>query len=683
VRKTARSLVRILARTFAGVAIIVAVPAATRAADPAAAGATGNALVDSSGSDHAPTPADTVLVVLPAVVVSGEPPVVAASGRTELGPAELARLDAPSLAAVGSALPSTRVAVNSRGDALPMVRGAPERHVQTYLDGIPLNVPWDERVDLETVPAIAVGAAVGTRGPVTLLDGPGTLAGSLRLLPAVLTGEGSATTVRAAGGGDGLGRAEARHLLRAGSWSVLGAASRQTRDSWPLPEDGPARESSDLEQWSLLMRGSRRVRDGGQLSLIATGWTGAKGVPAEMQVSADDARYWRYPVRERALVGAALTLPLDERGDWDLGAAASADFFHQEIDPRGPGGWGAPLEAGQSFEKNWDRTGYGRLRLGRSVGDHGTLVLQGSARYTHHRESLEAGGPILAYAQWLSSLACEVETRPGPPWTVRAGLGWDHAATPESGDKPGNPAGDAVAVDLRVARDLGPQAGAYVALGRRSRYPSLRETYSGALGRFAPNFGLRPERNDQVEIGARLDAAATSLSVAAFYGRLSDGIERIVLPDGRYQRVNRGEIRVPGVELIGAWRPLAGVEVRLQHTILDARVHGGGAEGPAEDRAAYLSLAGIAWERAVGPGALVEARATGPRWSADTTSESGLRRLPAGVVWSLRLAWTFGASQAPLGLHVRVDNVFDQRVDDQTGLPGPGRVVSGGAEFSL
>jgi len=633
-------------------------------------------------ADAATVPPDTLLGDLPALVVSGESAAAVAADRTLLDPPQLARLDAPSLAALGSALPSTRVAVNSRGDALPMVRGAPERHVQTYLDGIPLNVPWDERVDLETVPAVAVGLLAGTRGPATLLDGPGALAGSVRLLPPAPTDRPS-TTLRGAGGTGGLGRAEALHQRPAGAWHLLGAGAWQMRDAWPLPDGDGDRENSDLEQWSLLLRGARRVRGDGQLSLLATGWTAEKGVPTELHLDPADARYWRYPVRERALFGAVLTLPLDARGDWDLGAAASADYFHQEIDPRGPDGWGAPEEVGQEFEKNWDRTGYGRLRLSRYVGSRATVALQGSARYTHHRESLEVGGPVLAYAQWLASLALEGEVRLGEPWTLRAGAGWDHTATPESGDKPGNPTDQAPALNLRLTRDLGPRTGVYAAAGRRSRFPSLRELYSGALGRFAPNPDLAPERQDQVEVGALAGGATWDLDVAAFYGRLADGIERIVLEDHRYQRVNRGEIRVPGVELIGAWRPRSDLAVRAQHTILDARVHDGGEERPAEDRAAYLSLLGVDWQRPVGPGAMVEARVTGPRWSADTTSDSGLRRLPAGVVWNLRLSWALRAGATPLAVHVRVDNLFDQRVDDQTGLPAPGRVLSGGIECAL
>ena len=238
-----------------------------------------------------------------------------------------------------------------------------------------------------------------------------------------------------------------------------------------------------------------------------------------------------------------------------------------------------------------------------------------------------------------------------------------------------------------MVRDLGTRTGVYLGASRRSRFPSLRETYSGALGRFVPNPGLEPEQQDQVEVGATAAADAWSLEGAAFYGRLSGGIERQAIEGSdQFERVNRSEIITPGVEVAATWTPHADLEARLQHTILDARVQDGGSERPAEDRPGYLSLVGVSWQRWSGPGAALEAQVTGPRWSADSTAADGLRHLPAGVTWNLRLSWDWvdvPGSTSDVELHLRVDNLFDQRVDYQTGLPEPGRTVSGGLALTL
>ncbi|MBE0565802.1 MAG: TonB-dependent receptor, partial [Krumholzibacteria bacterium] len=475
------------------------------------------------------------------------------------------------------------------------------------------------------------------------------------------------------------------HQRRLGDWSTMAAGSWRRRDALPRPGGGEL-PNSDLEQSALLLRGGRPVRGVGHLGLLATAWTAEKGVPPEQHLG-DQARFWRYPVRERALFGAALDLPLDRAGGWDLGAALSADFFRQEIDPRGPDGWDEPLRDGQAYEVNRDRTGYGRLRLARWLGDRAKLAVQGSARYTNHRESVVVGGPEQTYAQWLTALAAEFEAVPADRWTLRGGLGRDHGATPEAGDKEPSPAKNAVALNLRVVRDVGERSGVYAGASRRSRFPSLRETYSGALGRFIPNPDLGPERQDQVEVGAITAAGAWSLEGAAFHGRITGGIERQAIPGtDRFERVNRSEIRTPGIEVMGGWTPRGAVAVRLQHTILAARVKDQGVERPAEDRPDYMSLVGVSWQPLTGPGAALEARVTGPRWSADTTAPDGLRRLPAGVTWNLRLSWSWRSvpgSDTDVDLHLRVDNLFDQRVDSQTGLPEAGRTVSGGIGLTL
>ncbi|MEN8007926.1 MAG: TonB-dependent receptor [Candidatus Krumholzibacteriota bacterium] len=638
---------------------------------------------------------DTTVTDLGDMVVSGQADEAPSPDKTKIDTPAIKVQDPGSLADLGGLIPSARVATNSRGDSHLMIRGAPERHVQIFLDDIPLNLPWDERVDLQTIPITGAGRIEGTRGMTTLLDGPGVLAGSARILPPDPHHPPRRTSAGLRFGQYGLTVADLQHQDLLGSWDVLAAAGWQDRDAWPLPGDAQSttgekrRENSDLSQYSLLLRGSRSVARTGRLNLLATGWSAEKGVPPELHLG-DDARFWRYPVRKRGLMGASLDLPLGREGLWDLKAALSADFFEQEIDPRGPDGWDQPLEAGQDYEKNWDRTGYGKVQLDRWVGESAQVTAQAVARYTHHRESLLVGGPVEAYAQWLTSLVVQGEVQPSDRWVLQAGLGWDHAATPESGDKAANDSDNAPAVNLRALRRLGDQSRIYAAASRRSRFPSLRELYSGALGRFVPNPGLKPEQQDLYEIGAATDHPAWGLEAAVFLNHLHDGIEKVKFdgPDKQFQRVNRSEIRVPGVELVGYWNAAGDLTVNLQHTVMSARVEEDGAfDRPAEDRPDYLSRLGLNWSRTTGPGALVEAVVTGPRWSADSSGASAatgdLKRLPAGVTWNLRLSWRIDGSRNRTEAHLRLDNLFDQLVAYQVGLPGPGRVLSGGVSVDF
>jgi iron complex outermembrane receptor protein len=642
----------------------------------------GQSGAESALSDSLASPYEEMLVSAEAAPPPGP-------GRTRVETPEIAMRDPGTLADLGAVLPSVRVSTNSRGESTLMIRGAPERHVQVFLDGIPLNLPWDERVDLESIPITGVGRLEGRRGLPSLLDGPGVLAGSVRILPPQIEGRDRSARLGLSIGSQAMVRASLSGQRRSGPWNLLAAGGWHSRDAFPLPGTGDPRFNSDRQQMSLLLRGSRPVAGRGRLNLLASAWGSEKGVPPETHLG-QDARFWRYPLRGRALAGGSLALPLGD-GAWDLNTMLAVDFFRQEIDPRGPDGWDQPLENGQDYEKDFDRTGHLAAGLTRWLGPDTRLSLQTNLRYTQHRESLTVGGGVNSYSQNLAAVVLEAEHGTDAGWNLRGGVGLDQAATPESGDKPGADAFTAEALNLRLARRLDGKNEVYLAASRRSRFPSLRELYSGALGRFVPNPGLAPERQDLLETGFTLLGSGWQVSGAAFLQYLKDGIEKEALPatDGQFMRVNRTTIRVPGLELNGSWRWRPQLDVFAQHTVLAARVETAtGFDRPAEDRPDYLSRLGISWHTFSGPGALLEAVVTGARWSADSTSDTGLTRLPAAVSWNARLSWRWEVGTRADGLaaeveaFLRADNLFDQAAHYQVGLPEPGRVVSCGASVS-
>src|SRR5690606_30151584 len=146
--------------------------------------------------------------------------------------------------------------------------------------------------------------------------------------------------------------------------------------------------------------------------------------------------------------------------------------------------------------------------------------------------------------------------------------------TPETGDKP--------AQDALV--DYGLTAGAVYrlaegwalsgALGRKTRFPTLRELFGEALDRFAINPDLRPESSVLAELGVRREGEVLSGEATAFLNRTDDTLDQRRLEDGRRQRVNLGGSRVLGVELVGALRPLRHVRLDGHLAVMDVRGYG-------------------------------------------------------------------------------------------------------------
>ncbi len=60
-------------------------------------------------------------------------------------------------------VPGLHVQTNSRGETLAYMRGAGERQTEYLLDGVPMNIPWDNRFDLGALPAAVVGSVTAVR----------------------------------------------------------------------------------------------------------------------------------------------------------------------------------------------------------------------------------------------------------------------------------------------------------------------------------------------------------------------------------------------------------------------------------------------------------------------------------------------------------------------------------------
>jgi iron complex outermembrane receptor protein len=649
-----------------------------------------------SGTATASAAPDSTHELAP-LVVSGSWVQTAAPDQVRLDEAALTTRGSWSVAEIGPLLPATQLIVNSRGENQFMVRGAPERHLRLFLDGIPLVLPWDERADLSLLPTHAIGSVHATRGVSSALDDPNTLAGTVRLAPRQRLHDGRTWRLGFQMGDSRL--AEGRLLFenKQGTWDVLAALAHRRRDAFLVPADyappsnqvdGRERTNSDFEQTALLLRLERSLGRDGRLSFLCQGSDGAKGIPPETHLGSD-ARFWRYPLQRRALFGLGLDLPLTGDGGWKLDANASLDLFQQEIRKYDDVSYtGPPLAPGVPYEKGQSQTGYARVRLTQWLPAGLRWSLQGVGRYTRHRESLEVAGPELTYAQSLYGLVGELATEFNSGWELRCGGGYELAATPETGDKPAKDSSAAPVVHVYVARELGQQFQLHVTASHRRRFPSLRELYSGSLGRFVPNPDLRPERQYLFEMGGVLHNGSYELGVTAFTSYLDAAIEKVVLPGSpaQFQRRNVGQLRSRGVECVAGLRPSRSFELALHTTVLQARRREEGCYcGRAEDRPDYLASLAVTLRPVSSLSLRGECEAIGPRYSADlTNTDTGLSRLPAQVQYHLRAGlWRGGLLNTGVDgeIFLRLHNVLDQQVDSQVGLIQPGRMILVGIDL--
>jgi len=613
---------------------------------------------------------------------------------------------APTLEQVLREMPLVQIRRNSRGEAQPALRGGRDRQIAVLVDGVPITLGWDARTDLSVIPLTAVQNLNLIRGLSSVLHGPNVLGGVVEL--DVARGAKRQRPPRPFQADLGLDQTGARSLSLTGgkfletgdgSWVLRGGVGHQARDGFVLPreagqedgqnlslltEDGDLRLNTDDTRYDGFFS-ARYLSDSGQwMSLSTSGSSTERGVAPEAHL--EDPRLWRYPSQTRFF--SALSGGTGQKqtpwGEGDLEGTLGVDMGSTEIDEFASADY-REITGGESSD---DLTLTLRLLGDHSLGRRGEL--RGAFTYAdvNHDELLD-GIEKNNYRQRLWSLGGEAEFEfeglsgaSGPGGSrITLGLALDGADTPETAGKPALDRlwdwGGRIGATTLVAGD---HVLLHGALSRRTRFPALRELYSGALGRFIPNPELGPEVLAGGELGFTLNGLGLELQAVGFHQRLTDGIVRssVDTPEGRkYKRINQDEIRSTGLEILASSRL---GPVRLSGDLTLQRVRGFTKEGDeveleyepevAGKLSAYLPLflevEGTATARYMGT------------QFCENPELGGLQSLDGSRHLDLGIRRVFGGAGGVLGraeAGIRLDNVTDAVVFDQCGLPQPGRTL--------
>lgn len=611
----------------------------------------------------------------------------------------LGAIPAPTMEEVLRAMPLIQIRQNSRGEMQPALRGSEDRQVAILMDGVPLTVGWDHRSDLSIIPLTAAQNVTLVRGLSSVLYGPNTLGGVVevdvaraqrrvsRVSPltfGLAVDETGSSNVSVTGG----------KLVdeRSHQWVFRGGVGFQDRSPYPVSGDalsdpelrsrfltgGDGRLNSDVRRLDGFLTARYRADEGVWASLSTSAYDIERGVPPEAHQ--DGPRLWRYPEQRRLI--AAMSGGTGQRqtawGTGDLEASVGVDVGATRIEQ-------FATEAFQTVEEIEDADDVvvtTRLLGDHTLGESADLRMSATYADVRHDEVLSPGGAN-SYRQRLWSVGTEAEFRLGSdrPSTITIGGAVDGSDTPESGDKPPveriTDYGARVGLTSLVADGVLLHGG----VSRRSRFPSLRELYSGALGRFEPNPDLRPEILLGGEAGFTATGSRGEFQLVGFHHRLTDGIVRrsVLGADNvsRFQRVNQDEVRSTGLEVLVVGT-LTGATLTGDLTL--QRVRGFAEDGSQVELEYEPTIAGK-----VGVDA---ALAAGLRGGADVRflgsqlcenpEAGGLQPLASSRVLDLRLRrlfqWGRGGSLQNLDATATVRNVTDAAVLDQCGLPQPGRL---------
>ncbi len=560
--------------------------------------------------------------------------------------------------------PSIHATAGARGERIITLRGFAQRQLAVLLDGAPFEIPYDGQIDLDMVPAAMLERIDVAPGPTSVLAGPNGLGGVVDLRTR-RAGRGPLLLTQLEVGGLGRFEVNARSAVRAGPFALTVFSGYATRDATPLSarfvptfrEDGGARLNSDRRTGYV---GAAASWQSGAHSLELTGWflSGQRGMPPS--TLDDRPRFWRFTLWNTGTVQLGHRYEKDgvriETMAWWRGAVNTVDAyddttFDTQTTPR-------------AFSSLYDD-----MSLGVRTRGSGRIVDSLSWRFwvgvqgEQHTSKASNADPA-DVSRVIITAAPELEWKPLSSLALLAGVQLDVEVPVALEAQPGVGVGPLLSAVLEPADTLSFS----LTVARRTRFPTLRERFSEAMGFRLPNAALRPEAAWHFGATAKWrPVTSLQLELSGWNAEVTDLIAAVRVEGGLEQLRNVSQARLAGGELAMGWRSTYG-RVRAGYVLQSV-----GALEYRPTHQAVVDAAATPWpwlELWAGVRVMSERTFTHP----DTRV---LSTLPPAAVLDARLE----LGPANVRGWFRVTNVFDADYSTEYGFPMPGRQFFAGVSI--
>ncbi len=633
------------------------------------------------------------------IVVGGDTvPVRSVSGVRRVSLASIVRQDAHSAADLVRLLPSAHLQVNSRGETLIYFRGGSERQVSVFFDGALLNIPWDNRIDISSLPVGMLGGVEVSQGVPSVVYGTNVVGGAVNLQSRMLSHDGKLSEITGEVGSESTAAVRGQYIHRGGEWTFLSSASLFSSDGFSLPAggrlpfgqpDSNIRTNTDRTLQNAFVRVGRHTTSGGVYGFSMLHINGTRGVAPEghLDPTIDRVRYWRYPLwRNTMWIGNAESV-LGVLGS--VRATGWIGRFSQHIVQYEGPTYETPVEK----EEDQDTTIGARIisstRPGPGVLHVSINLLASTHDQSDFQTSSTVGEPVrntLVYRQRTLSLGAEYMLSDLGRWTVLVGASLDRNATPDTGDKPSRGVMTDYSVTSGLDYRLSDSNSIRISSGRKVRFPTMRELFGDALKRFQVNPDLVPESSWIGELAFEQYHGPVTGILTTFFRRTYHTIdqENIVVNGVRKRRrINLSGSRVFGVEAVGTTRLSSRVKLEAMLTWLKADAFTGNKTSRLVEKPDVLGTFSVDASTRFGATLLASAVYTGHAWA--LSPDDSLKRLPNSVVLNARLSIRKYASRNGLftEFYAGVNNLLDRLTLPQLGLPGVGRTYRFGISLSF
>lgn len=471
--------------------------------------------------------------------------------------------------------PGAYVSIGSRNEMIVQLRGIDQRQISVMLDGVPIYVPFDGYVDLGQIPISVVKKITVTEGNASVLYGPNSLGGSINILTAMPVRRSS--KIRLFGGSGQMFAYFFQQSFLYNKFGFLLGAGQQRQDYFPLSEnfnsteneDGDERENSYYKKTDFFAKMSYRPNQTHHTSFSFSFIDDEKGLPADIY----NPRYRRFPVWRKWVLNVSSSQKIS---DSVLGKVIFFyDKYDNTLDSYDDATYTTQIEK-YAFHSIYDDYSFGsNIFLTHKLPELGELTWGINFKRDVHREQDDYGKPWEKYKMDTYSFGAEHEFKPSEDFGFSGGLSVN-VEDPVYAN--GQPLRDEIAtLDGRLGAyySISSNFEIFGSVGHKTRFPTLKELYSGYSDRNIPNPDLKEESAYNFEIGANFTfSPANKVELVLFDSEITNLIaQKIVLVDTveKKQMDNIGKARNLGVELSVSLKPEKRTTISGSYTFLKAK----------------------------------------------------------------------------------------------------------------
>lgn len=494
--------------------------------------------------------------------------------------------------------------LGQRRERLISVRGFSSRQVPLFIDGVPVYVPYDGNVDLARFGVDYVSEIVVAKGLASLLYGPNILGGAVNVISRKPTNPLELSGRVALELNDDFDDIEQRVNGSLGgvmgNWYGNISVSYVNSDGYRLPsdfvpvaaEDGGDRDNAKSRDTVISAKVGYAPDASNEYALSYYRQDGEKQDPPYAgsylrTASRPDGvtpRYWRWPYWDKESIYFIARNEVGSQGTlrWRL----FHDSFKNSLDSFNNATYTTANPPAGFRGSNYDDYTYGASAdFEWSWNANNTTRLATHYRQDVHRESQVA--PALPEQRLeipTYDLAIEHEWRLTSAFALTGS--YSYMAQPEATVQVYNStmatfspvstdSANANNAQLIGTYNLNSANSMIAGISQKTRFPTLKERFSGGLGAVVPNPGLESESALHYEVGYQYKGGNWSAKVALFQSHLDDAIQSVALPAAACstppctQLQNIGEQRNRGIELSADYAPIDTLRFSAQVNLLD------------------------------------------------------------------------------------------------------------------